>query len=206
MRWDGGARGLGLQCWAPAADHKQLFILKSMSKCSQINHTEVLSSRSIGQHRYRAFPLSQNVLARASLEHTVPAGLVGEHQCFAALVNRRVPWMLGPRTASWRERLPAPPGPNASWLFLGSQSEAGLRMDLPASINPSQGGGGRGVEVGLVWAPLHCLCGSGGAVLPPGTVPRAGPVCLGERPEGLERFDRHVLYCIPSPQMPLLKS
>lgn len=136
------------------------------------------------------------------------AGLVGEHQCFAALVNRRIPWMLGPRTASWRERPPATPPPprHASWPSLGSQSEAGLWVDLPASINPSQGGGGRGVEVGLVWPSPALPVRFWGCCPPPGTVPRVGPVCLGDLPEGLERSDRHALYCIPSPQMHLLKS
>ena len=207
-----GWRSQGASATMPVTSHKRLVILKSMSKCSQINHIRVLSSLSIGQHIYRAFPSLYNVLlARAGLEHAVLAGLVGEHKCFAALVNRRVPWMLAQCATSWRERPPArppacgllPSSPSRllrcswppPWPFLGSQGEAGLRMDLLACVNPFQGGGGRGVEVGVVWPPLRTACVALG-VLPspaPGTVPRVGPVCLGDLPEGLERSDRHVL-------------
>lgn len=103
-----GWRSQGASATMPVTSHKRLVILKSMSKCSQINHIRVLSSLSIGQHIYRAFPSLYNVLlARAGLEHAVLAGLVGEHKCFAALVNRRVPWMLAQCATSWRERPPA---------------------------------------------------------------------------------------------------
>lgn len=102
-----GWRSQGASATMPVTSHKWLVILKSMSKRSQINHIRALSSRSIGQHRYRVFPSLYNVLlAGAGLELAVLAGLAGEHKCFAALVNRRVPWMLAQCAASWRERLP----------------------------------------------------------------------------------------------------
>lgn len=59
-------------------------------------------------------------------------------------------------------------------------------MDLLARINHFQGRGGRwGVEVGVVWPPLCAACVVLGVLPspPPGTVPRAGPVCLGDLPE-----------------------